>query len=203
MSVFLFCFFFCKQKTAYEMRISDWSSDVCSSDLERRRPDYTAEPIHVGSLELLPRIAIGAGYDDNLYAQPDGEIGDAYVRIRPRVSLVRPSPNLKLSLNGELDLLRYADRSSENATQYAVSAGALYTISKSDTLDVTLRNGRYSQERRSEEHTSEASRPNRFTLSGGTATYTHVLKRLRVRGGIDVENRAYSASVKRGGEPVE
>src|SRR3546814_8998532 len=30
--VFIFVFFF-KQKTAYEMRISDWSSDVCSSDL--------------------------------------------------------------------------------------------------------------------------------------------------------------------------
>src|SRR3546814_15903657 len=28
------CFFFFKQKTAYEMRISDWSSDVCSSDLD-------------------------------------------------------------------------------------------------------------------------------------------------------------------------
>src|SRR3546814_14229332 len=28
-------FFFFKQKTAYEMRISDWSSDVCSSDLDR------------------------------------------------------------------------------------------------------------------------------------------------------------------------
>src|SRR3546814_2427876 len=28
-----FYFFFFKQKTAYEMRISDWSSDVCSSDL--------------------------------------------------------------------------------------------------------------------------------------------------------------------------
>src|SRR3546814_6357516 len=28
-----YCFFFFKQKTAYEMRISDWSSDVCSSDL--------------------------------------------------------------------------------------------------------------------------------------------------------------------------
>src|SRR3546814_15136166 len=45
-----FCFFFFKQKTAYEMRISDWSSDVCSSDLiladddlihidRRRRPE--------------------------------------------------------------------------------------------------------------------------------------------------------------------
>src|SRR3546814_6056794 len=30
------CSFFYKQKTAYEMRISDWSSDVCSSDLHAR-----------------------------------------------------------------------------------------------------------------------------------------------------------------------
>src|SRR3546814_8891792 len=38
MSVWLYCFFF-KQKTAYEMRISDWSSDVCSSDL-RMKGDF-------------------------------------------------------------------------------------------------------------------------------------------------------------------
>src|SRR3546814_3345949 len=33
--LFYLVFFFFKQKTAYEMRISDWSSDVCSSDLRR------------------------------------------------------------------------------------------------------------------------------------------------------------------------
>src|SRR3546814_7754490 len=33
LSCVFFVFFFFKQKTAYEMRISDWSSDVCSSDL--------------------------------------------------------------------------------------------------------------------------------------------------------------------------
>src|SRR3546814_13852734 len=49
-SVVLYCFFlffFFKQKTAYEMRISDWSSDVCSSDLLRRAalaPDAHALP---------------------------------------------------------------------------------------------------------------------------------------------------------------
>src|SRR3546814_3384645 len=39
-TLFAFFFFFFKQKTAYEMRISDWSSDVCSSDLaaDRTRP---------------------------------------------------------------------------------------------------------------------------------------------------------------------
>src|SRR3546814_4969218 len=35
MSFIWLLFFFFKQKTAYEMRISDWSSDVCSSDLRR------------------------------------------------------------------------------------------------------------------------------------------------------------------------
>src|SRR3546814_2731831 len=36
---FFYCFFFFKQKTAYEMRISDWSSDVCSSDLRASGSD--------------------------------------------------------------------------------------------------------------------------------------------------------------------
>src|SRR3546814_1821635 len=37
-------FLFFKQKTAYEMRISDWSSDVCSSDLQVLGSDGTNEP---------------------------------------------------------------------------------------------------------------------------------------------------------------
>src|SRR3546814_7137260 len=46
MSVMFICyyfFFFFKQKTAYEMRISDWSSDVCSSDLLA----YAVHPINI------------------------------------------------------------------------------------------------------------------------------------------------------------
>src|SRR3546814_16704178 len=51
------CFFFFKQKTAYELRISDWSSDVCSSDLvvyctttQSRNDDPTAPPRPCGDL---------------------------------------------------------------------------------------------------------------------------------------------------------
>src|SRR3546814_6143406 len=50
--VFFFFFFF-KQKTAYEMRISDWSSDVCSSDL------LAPPPRHVGELEADHAPAVG------------------------------------------------------------------------------------------------------------------------------------------------
>src|SRR3546814_1003346 len=44
-------FFFFKQKTAYEMRISDWSSDVCSSDL------LPVQRLHAGQVDA----AAGAG----------------------------------------------------------------------------------------------------------------------------------------------
>src|SRR3546814_4424871 len=48
MCFFFLCFFF-KQKTAYEMRISDWSSDVCSSDLRRSTATTSGKAIKAGA----------------------------------------------------------------------------------------------------------------------------------------------------------
>src|SRR3546814_4289288 len=48
----MFVFFF-KQKTAYEMRISDWSSDVCSSDLLLDGAAITAFAAEVGGADIL------------------------------------------------------------------------------------------------------------------------------------------------------
>src|SRR3546814_4753132 len=48
----VFCFFFFfKQKTAYEMRISDWSSDVCSSDLWHHSLDTPASKAFVADFQ--------------------------------------------------------------------------------------------------------------------------------------------------------
>src|SRR3546814_10207951 len=94
----VFCFFF-KQKTAYEMRISDWSSDVCSSDLAAVRADDVA-------LQLAPRVVlahrqIGVG-------RAELEFGDAKV-VEPGTHLfgdegvVRPDRNIALvELNAEI-----------------------------------------------------------------------------------------------------
>src|SRR3546814_12924203 len=55
-------FFFFKQKTAYELRISDWSSDVCSSDLVRPRrrapPCKAVAGAHVGARWPKPETGI-------------------------------------------------------------------------------------------------------------------------------------------------
>src|SRR3546814_20011445 len=64
-----FVFFFFKQKTAYEMRISDWSSDVCSSDLQYEAPRPN-EPRLMGahySRAARPVNAILAGFSASLH----------------------------------------------------------------------------------------------------------------------------------------
>src|SRR3546814_6429669 len=65
-------FFFFKQKTAYEMRISDWSSDVCSSDLLSAGGD---------GLARQPRI-LGMGDDGEAEAGGVGEDAHHHARIR-------------------------------------------------------------------------------------------------------------------------
>src|SRR3546814_14469912 len=58
----LLSFFFFKQKTAYEMRISDWSSDVCSSDLvatkSTRNSTYHAMTRRAWKKKLLITVAV-------------------------------------------------------------------------------------------------------------------------------------------------
>src|SRR3546814_7662806 len=53
-------FFFFKQKTAYEMRISDWSSDVCSSDLSSETCPEGARGAHHGPLHRAQHLRSGA-----------------------------------------------------------------------------------------------------------------------------------------------
>src|SRR3546814_7116831 len=62
-------FFFFKQKTAYEMRISDWSSDVCSSDLAHiRNRDtliMTVTATLAGAIGMLANFALFFGGGNN------------------------------------------------------------------------------------------------------------------------------------------
>src|SRR3546814_2139888 len=77
-------FFFFKQKTAYEMRISDWSSDVCSSDLEGaalldragRGDEGPRLRLVVQAVEQVGELRRHTGTAESGKLQCPGEIGD-------------------------------------------------------------------------------------------------------------------------------
>src|SRR3546814_1123084 len=64
----VFCF---KQKTAYEMRISDWSSDVCSSDLIKARLLRQCMSMVPEGAALLHDKAVGKGFARRYSAKAD------------------------------------------------------------------------------------------------------------------------------------
>src|SRR3546814_5299636 len=80
---FVVDFFFCKQKTAYEMRISDWSSDVCSSDLVEAGPrgeqpvqkDVVRQGDCIALMEAMPEASVDMVFADPPYnLQLEGEL---------------------------------------------------------------------------------------------------------------------------------
>src|SRR3546814_5156039 len=72
-------FFLCKQKTAYEMRISDWSADVCSSDLRsiisEPRALHKLQAIHErgGVVVVDPRRTETARRFEHVAVRPDSD----------------------------------------------------------------------------------------------------------------------------------
>src|SRR3546814_864175 len=87
MDCVIFVFFFFKQKTAYEMRISDWSSDVCSSDLLRvtGRWEHTADN-WINDLKLT--------YEDVKWAPTPVEFGNAFLFAYAGPSPTNPQPGV-------------------------------------------------------------------------------------------------------------
>src|SRR3546814_5264974 len=78
-------FLFFKQKTAYEMRISDWSSDVCSSDLHAGLPDRDiALVVDFG----FRRLARCGGRDE--FEQRVRRAIESRIEHRPRIEIDPP-----------------------------------------------------------------------------------------------------------------
>src|SRR3546814_18372637 len=86
-------FFFFKQKTAYEMRISDWSSDVCSSDLDelRRRRHHRLGDAGAAGIEQVAEGAQARAHAQELVLR---EIGHLLPRAHRAEHAAHPDPRV-------------------------------------------------------------------------------------------------------------
>src|SRR3546814_2814141 len=80
-------FFFFKQNTAYEMRISDWSSDVCSSDLgpNGALPHYKVDATTNRAIEAGTLYLVDSG----------GQYADGTTDITRTIAIGTPTPEMR------------------------------------------------------------------------------------------------------------
>src|SRR3546814_8694963 len=95
MFLVVFCIFFFKQKTAYEMRISDWSSDVCSSYLllACRYPLVLAGMGGVARAELVLAVTRGGGFGFL------GMVREPVALIRAEIERIRAHSDRRFGVN--------------------------------------------------------------------------------------------------------
>src|SRR3546814_6865671 len=107
-------FFFFKQKTAYEMRISDWSSDVCSSDLSPiKMAPIKMAPIKMaardvsvfyGAKQALNQVSIDVDMDNvTAFIRPSGCGKSTFLPTLNRMNDTIPSARVEgtITLDGE------------------------------------------------------------------------------------------------------
>src|SRR3546814_19467701 len=99
MSILDCIFFFFKQKTAYEMRISDWSSDVCSSDLA---------PFRVARREMSADIAVGKCAENRVGQRVKRDIGIAMPFKSMTMRDFQPADPQRLARNQSVDVISHA-----------------------------------------------------------------------------------------------
>src|SRR3546814_18171977 len=130
---FLFVFFF-KQKTAYEMRISDWSSDVCSSDLAAQGPEHrTVRLVHRSAHHrtvpgCVRHRSAGRHVDAELAARAVGHHTELHAADRPLPDADHADP---------LDRKRVV---SGKSVSVRVDIGGGRHMKKKNTLEKTHRN---------------------------------------------------------------
>src|SRR3546814_6917886 len=128
-----FIFFFFKQKTAYEMRISDWSSDVCSSDLA------------IAIFENLSALGVQASIDDF----GTGYAGFGYLKHFPIDVL-------------KIDRSFVREITAEHGSDAAI-ADAIIAMAHSLGIRVLAEEDETEDQCRSEEHTSDLQSRMRIT----------------------------------------
>src|SRR3546814_2100831 len=143
--------FFFKQKTAYEMRISDWSSDVCSSDLQNALD--LAAAIEAGCFHHASSIAAAGLYPgifrEDMFDEAEG-LDDPYLRTkhdseglvreekRIKWRIYRPGMVVGHSQTGEMDK-RSEEHTSELQSLMRISYAVFCLKKKTKTIiDHTL-----------------------------------------------------------------
>src|SRR3546814_1625914 len=86
-------FFFVKQQAAYEMRSSDWSSDVCSSDLLLKRPDVSYHDLSTLSKENGEMALSNPLQQGDLVSQLEIEVKYAGYVLRQQAEVERGAGN--------------------------------------------------------------------------------------------------------------
>lgn len=160
---------------------------------ERPRPDYDPLGIRAGAFLILPELALGLEYNDNVYATKDNEESDLITVIAPKVDFrsdwTRHAITGSVGLRGGI----YGSNSDENYFDAFALLNTRLDVLQESFLDTRLGVLRQHEERGDPNFPITFKEPVVYYRSFASARYSHGLGRLSLRTGAGLNNYNYQS----------
>ena len=110
--------------------------DPSVADLPRK--GYEPRTIRVGAVVIQPSVDAALTYDDNIFASPNGIVGDEIIALSPRIDVRRQGVDLDFSAEVHADLIRYNANSKENVNLFGGVLETRARLSKRHSLNASM-----------------------------------------------------------------
>jgi len=171
--------------------------------LDRPHPEYDALGIRTGSFLIYPKVEIGIGYDDNVYAAEDDAIEDVIYSVSPSVSVESTWSRHSLGLSAAANIQRYADLGNEDTDQYRLQATGRLDIRRDANITGSVGYVSAVESRGSSGYTTVTRSPIEYDTVTATLAGVKDFNRVRLSGRLGVTDTDYKDNVSFAGAPID
>lgn len=164
---------------------SSFSRDKNVSVRQRPRPDYEAAGQKAGGFTVYPRVTVDLEHNDNIYAVAAGKTSDEIWRVKPELAVRSDWSRHALGFFAGGNVIRYADKSDENAEEFTLSANGRIDIERGSNLTGSVQTQKLVEPRSAPTSPSAAGEPVKYNLTSGSVVLVKEFNRLRVTGRLD------------------
>lgn len=169
---------------------------------ERPQPLYDPVPIHVGSVELMPRATLRAGYDSNVFATANAS-DDIVLRAIGGAAARWTRGGTSLEADTEIDRRQYLGQGSQNTTDYLLGARLRHSPRRDIALFAGARAARETENPVDPSAPLNSRRPIQFDSLSGYVGAAREFGRLRVAARLTADDRRYEDGVDFAGAPID
>ncbi len=175
------------------------SADGVVAVVERARPQYDAKGVPLDGFRLFPEMDVAFNVTDNVFEADAAEKSDVNVQIAPAFRLVSEWSQHMLEFFGKLNVLSFADHSSEDVTNWSIGGRGRLDVRRSAAVFAGASQAVEHEGRSSPNSPGNIAEPVEYSVFHSDASVTIEPNRLRVFAGADFDSYSYDATPLIGG----
>lgn len=170
---------------------SSFKRDKNTSVRQRPRPDFEAAGQKAGGFTVYPRVTVDLEHNDNIYAVAAGKTKDEIWRVKPELAVRSDWSRHALGFFAGGNVIRYGDKSDENAEEFTLSANGRVDIERGSNLTGSVQTQRLVEPRTAPTSPVAAGAPVKYDLTSGSVALVKEFNRLRLTGRVDDKDYNY------------